>query len=85
MLEAGQIDEAIEQYKKCIETSPYLFGEEEFRGLGCIEDRIGYHYDSEFLWIEKNRQKDFRVVSPHDCLSVCLTNSKKYIEYREWY
>lgn len=53
---------------------------EQFIGLGCIEDRIGYHYESEASWIAKMAGITSRAISPHDSLSVCLSKSKDYEE-----
>lgn len=58
---------------------------EQFVGLGCIEDRIGYHYESEASWIAKMAGITSRAISPHDSLSVCLSKSKDYEEEKEWY
>lgn len=58
---------------------------EQFVGLGCIEDRIGYHYESESSWISKVTSITSRTISPHDLLSVCLSKSKDYEVEKEWY
>jgi tetratricopeptide (TPR) repeat protein len=68
----------------CIEVKPFLT-KAEFIGLGCVEDRIGYHYDSDYSWIQKVKMHSMREIAPHDVLSVCLSKSKEYHQNKEWY
>lgn len=76
-LSLEQHEEAIIEYKRCIEAMPFLT-KAEFIGLGCVEDRIGYHYDTDHSWVQKVKMLTLREISPHDMLSVCLSKSKNY-------
>jgi len=49
LIKDNRIEEALPVLKKCIEVDPDIEG--QFLGLGCCEDRVGYHYGSLWEWI----------------------------------
>lgn len=53
--------------------------------MGCFEDRIGYHYGSLWEWAQMKKQEEGKRGSPHDLLSLCLSQGQNYQTHKQWY
>ena len=85
LLEHNKIKETIEMAQKCIEADPQI--QDEFIGLGCLQDRIGYHYGTAFEWYCKMREQYHSISSPYDILSLSISVDKEdcFSSYLNWY
>jgi tetratricopeptide (TPR) repeat protein len=83
LIESDQIKEALSVLKKCLQADPNIA--DDFSGLGCFEDRVGYHYGSLWDWVLLCKKEQGNQLSPYDLLSLCISVSEPVSDHKDWY